>query len=199
MLWVNRSCSLLRSYQRSNHSNSNIPTELAYPNSPSSNHNDLPTFLDYASRIDLDPKSTTYVGTHYEYTVGSSLERFGISLKRIGGRSDYGIDLLGTWETPSSSEPLKVLVQCKALARKAGPNLIRELEGTFVGAPLGWRGEGVIALLVTQKPATKGVRESLGRSRWPMGFIMCSGEGKVSQMLWNRRAEEEGLLGMGVE
>jgi hypothetical protein len=165
---------------------------------PTGNHHDLPSFLDYASRVGVDQQSSVYVGTLYEYTVQSSLERLGISLKRVGGRSDYGIDLLGTWNVPSTTSPLKVLVQCKARTAKAKPSEIRELEGAFVGAPSGWRGTGVLALLVSQQQATKGVRDALGRSRWPMGFVMCTDQGKILQMLWNRKADDEGLLGVGV-
>jgi hypothetical protein len=31
-----------------------------------------------------------------------------------------------------------------------------------------------------------------------MGYVMCTTEGKVLQMLWNRRADDAGLLGLGV-
>jgi hypothetical protein len=173
--------------------------ELEYPDSVTSHHNDLPSFLGYASRIGLDTNSGTYIGTHYEYTVGKALKCYGMQLKRIGGRSDCGIDLLGTWTVPSASQPLKVLIQCKAHAsKKIEPSQARELEGAFVGAPPGWRGSGVLGLLVTQKSATKGVREALGRSRWPMGFVLCNAEGKILQMLWNRKAEQAGLEGIGV-
>jgi hypothetical protein len=172
--------------------------ELQYPPSPNANHNDLRSFLEYASRIDLDPQSTTYIGTHYEYTVQSALEGLGMSLKRTGGKSDYGIDLLGTWSLPSAPQPLKVLIQCKAFARKIEPSQARELEGAFVGAPQGWRGPSVLGFLVSQKSATKGVREALGRSRWPMGYVLCGADGKILQMLWNRRAEHEGLEGIDV-
>lgn len=55
-----------------------------------------------------------------------------------------------------------------------------------------------MGILVARNPATKGVRDSLGRSRWPMAFISCSKDGRVEQMLWNRRAEEQGLEGVGV-
>lgn len=171
--------------------------ELIYPDSPTSNHKDLTSFLQYAQRSGLDQKSTTFVGTHFEYTVANSLSRLGFSLQRIGGSSDYGIDLLGEWTVPSSDKPLRVLVQCKSIQRP-GPHLIRELEGAFAGAPPGWRGSGVLGLLATEKAATKGIRDALGRSRWPMGFISCSRAGHLHQMLWNQRAEEEGLGGMGV-
>lgn len=185
--------------------------EPLYPQPPSPHHSDLGSFLSYVDRTGLNPNSTVYVGTHYEYTVASALSRYGISARRCGGASDFGIDLLGTWalpvppvppaspsSSPSSPRPLRVIVQCKASSRNIGPSVIRELEGSFVGAPVGWRGAGVLAFLVTQGTATKGVRDSLGRSNWPMGFISCSGGGLVRQVLWNRRAEEEGLDGIGI-
>lgn len=164
----------------------------------SSHHNDLSSFIGHATRINLDPNSNVYVGTHFEYTVQESLQRWGMSLKRIGGSNDYGIDLLGTWAIPSLSQPLKVIVQCKASSTGNGTANTRELEGSFIGAPQGWRGSGVLALLASQRAATKGVREAFARSRWPMGYVYCTSEGKILQMLWNKRAEEEGLGGISV-
>ncbi|KAK3940634.1 hypothetical protein QBC46DRAFT_384653 [Diplogelasinospora grovesii] len=178
---------------------------LIYPDPPTTAHSDLDSFLRYSERTGLDPKSTVFVGTHYEYTVAAALSRFGFRLRRIGGASDAGIDLLGTWSVSSAATParpqfnLRALVQCKAIQKSAGPRLVRELEGAFVGAPAGWRGPGgLVGFLVADRPATKGIRESLGRSRWPMGFISCSRAGHVEQILWNRRAEDEGLQGLGV-
>lgn len=174
---------------------------LKYPEPPSANHCDLQSFLEYASSDQAGRnyvRSTVYAGTHYEYTVQSALQRLGLSLQRVGKVSDYGIDLVGTWPLPTSKVPKKVLVQCKAHAEKLHPSVARELEGAFVGAPPGWRSDGVLALLVTCGVSTKGVREALGRSRWPMGFLCCTKEGKVLQFLWNRRAEEDGLLGLEV-
>lgn len=171
---------------------------LIYPEPPTSSHHDLASFLAHAERTGLNPTSTIYVGTHYEYTVAQVLARYGFYLRRIGGHSDYGTDLLGTWTVPSCPEPLKVLVQCKAISRKSAPNLIRELEGAFVGAPIGWRGPGVLGIFVTEKPATKGVRASLARSKWPMAFISCTREGLLQQVLWNERAEDVGLETLGV-
>ena len=143
-----------------------------------------------------------YVGTHYEYTVAANLVRYGFRLKRVGGAGDFGTDLLGTWTLSPHNAPkrhLRVIMQCKAgAAQKTGPQHIRELEGALAAAPPGWRGEGVLAILVSQKPATKGVREAVGRSKWPMGFVACSKDGAILQMLWNRGAEEGGLQGIGV-
>jgi hypothetical protein len=172
--------------------------KVIYPDRLSTNHHDLKTYLDYASRAGLDSKSTVFVGTRYEYTVQEVLKRLGFSLQQTGGASDYGIDLLGEWKLPAVPLNLRVLVQCKALAKKSGPNFVRELEGAFVGAPAGWQGNGVIGLLVSQKPATKGMRDALARSRWPMGAVTCTSEGRLVQMLWNKKAEDEGLTGVGV-
>lgn len=171
---------------------------VVYPEQGSAYHNDLSSFLAYVDRTGLDPKSTVYVGTHYEYIVASTLSKYYFSLKRIGGTSDYGVDLLGTWSLPSTQESFRVLVQCKAGFQKIGPHLIRELEGAFVGAPAGWRGTNVLGFLASERTATKGIRESLGRSRWPMGFVCCSSDGHIRQILWNRKAEEIGLDGIGV-
>ncbi|KAJ6785195.1 hypothetical protein PWT90_01606 [Aphanocladium album] len=193
-----------------------LQEQLIYPAPSTTQHSDLPTFQSYAKRTGLDEKSTVYVGTHYEYTVAAHLRRYGFDLRRIGGARDRGTDLVGTWTLPvatttpaepaaSSPPPLKVLVQCKAgVGQRVGPQHIRELEGTFAGAPPGWRGDGVLAILVCERTATKGVREALGHSRWPMLFVYCerrssTGEGgAVRQMLWNKRAEEQGLDGLGV-
>ncbi|GAP84830.1 putative conserved fungal protein [Rosellinia necatrix] len=178
---------------------------LIYPEAPSKDqHNDLPSYIAYAERINLDVESQVFVGTHYEYSVTSALCALGFDLRRVGGQSDKGIDLLGTWSVPSTPEnlPMRVLLQCKAYSSaktaRVGPQHIRELEGAYLGAPPGWRGSGVLALLVTQRPATKGIRDALANSRWPIGYVSCSRDGMLGQMLWNRRAEEEGLEGMGV-
>ncbi|KAK3491664.1 hypothetical protein B0T13DRAFT_58380 [Neurospora crassa] len=165
--------------------------------SKSSNHHDLPSFLQYAKRTGLGHETTVFVGTHYEYTIASLLTAYGFSLNRVGGQHDFGIDLLGTWSVPTAERPLRVIVQCKAI-QSTRPHLIRELEGAFVGAPVGWRGSEVFGVLVASKTATKGTRDALARSRWPLVFIGCSREGKVEQLLWNHRAEQEGLQGLGV-
>ncbi|PKS08919.1 hypothetical protein jhhlp_003532 [Lomentospora prolificans] len=189
-----RSC-LTLSRQPLRRISSIVPRRKAiFPDASSSSHSDLQSFLKYAQKSGLNPKSTVYVGTHYEYTVAASLAQYGFSLKRVGGASDFGIDLLGSWAFPSSAEPLKTLVQCKAGA--IGPHTIRELEGAFVGAPVGWRGPGVLGILASRKVATKGVADALARSRWPMIFFCCSTDGIISQARWNHRAEQEGLEGL---
>lgn len=203
LLHVFAQASQLRIYrtslaQRKRFSSASEAPPLVYPKSPTSRHHDLASFLDYADRSGLDPNSTTYVGTHYEYTAALALARYGFSLKRIGGQSDYGIDLIGTWSVPSSPQPLRVLLQCKAISRKVSPHIMRELEGAYVGAPVGWRGSDVFAFLVSENPITKGTMDALRRTRYPMGFIACSRTGQLHQIAWNNPATELGLQGLGV-
>jgi hypothetical protein len=171
------------------------------PSPPSQQHNDLTTFLSYAERISLPPTSTVYVGTHYEYTVLQSLRRYALALHRIGGRDDAGIDLVGTWHLPEREREraLRVLVQCKALKTKLGPNLVRELEGAIRQAPVGWRTGQTAGVLVSPREATKGVRDALARSSYPLFWMMVELDGTLKQALWNARAEELGLGPLRVE
>ncbi|EQL35175.1 hypothetical protein BDFG_03156 [Blastomyces dermatitidis ATCC 26199] len=179
---------------------SDIPAPPIPPASPTSQHHDLPSFLDYAARTSLDPTSTTYVGTHYEYTVRQALRLWALDLTRIGGRLDSGIDLVGSWHLPDpNSQPLRVIVQCKALKNKVGPNVVRELEGTFAGAPVGWRGQGILGMLVSSRESTKGLRTALLKSRYPLVWIFAELDGRVRQVLWNKRADDAGLAALGVE
>lgn len=170
------------------------------PTPPSQTHHGLPSFLTHASRTSLSPSSSTYIGTHYEYTVARTLRASALTTHRIGGRADAGLDLVGTWHVPGLQPALRVIVQCKALRAKAGPNLIRELEGAFRQAPpVGWRGESVLGMLVCPREATRGVREAMARSAFPLFWVMVERDGGVRQALWNGRAEELGLGLLGVE
>lgn len=93
-------------------------------------------------------------------------------------------------------------MQCKALKAKTSPETIRELEGIFAGAPVGWRGENVIGVLCAKREATRGVREAVRRSAAPVIWIMVEdlgrGSGKVRQMLWNQRVSQLGAEGVGI-
>lgn len=185
---------------------STIPARLLAPTS--SKHHDLATFLAYASAAKLKTTTTVYRGTLFEYTVASTLRTHGFDLHRTGRSNDLGIDLLGWWDLPSSNvtkrnrdqkgrhNALKVLIQCKATAPK--PSTVRELEGAYVGAPAGWRGDGVLAILVASREATKGVREALQRSQWPMALMQITVEGELKQFLWNPVAARMGLEGLNV-
>ncbi|CAL5868166.1 uncharacterized protein PFLUO_LOCUS2390 [Penicillium psychrofluorescens] len=168
---------------------------------PSTHHHDLPSFLSYAERISLPQTSTVYVGTHYEYTVLHKLRQCALTLHRVGGRDDAGIDLMGTWHLPERERELalRVVVQCKSLKTKLGPNLVRELEGALRNAPVGWRTEQTVGMLVSPREATKGVRDAMARSGYPLLWMMVERDGTMRQALWNARAELLGLGPLGVE
>lgn len=103
--------------------------------------------------------SNTAIGTAFELATLSFLTKqpLCLSLIRVGGKNDRGVDLRGWWELPQLS-PLKisassaqrissskqkaeveeirrrkrwsVIVQCKAESKAVGPGVVRELEGT---------------------------------------------------------------------
>lgn len=170
------------------------------PSTPSQqHHDDLASFLAHAQRTSLPPTNTVYQGTHYEYTVQQALRRLAFSLYRVGGRDDAGVDLVGTWHLPGREHPLRVFIQCKALSRKASPNLVRELEGSFGFRVAGWQRGGVgvgiekVGVLVSSREATKGVRDAMARSRYPVVWMMVRRDGIVQQVLWNRVVEGLGV------
>ncbi|KAE8352532.1 hypothetical protein BDV28DRAFT_135000 [Aspergillus coremiiformis] len=169
------------------------------PPHPSSHHYDLPSFVAYANRTSLSAATTAYIGTHYEYTVQQTLRSSAFTLHRVGGRDDAGIDLVGTWHLPHREHPIRVIVQCKSLKTKLSPNLVRELEGTFHQSPVGWRTGDEVGVLVGPREATKGVRDALARSKYPLIWMMIERDGAMRQVLWNGRAEQLGLVGLGVE
>lgn len=169
--------------------------------------------------------STVHVGTSYEDLCARTLPRLDFQdLTRIGGPGDKGIDLLGKWLPLSirhtMSPPLNVVVQCRAVARKAGPAMVRELEGALAGAPGEWRGEDTIGVLCARRQVTAGVRDALRRSRRGVVWVMVeelvgaekegkmvsreemdegaggseqsreASEGRIRQVLWNDRVQE---------
>lgn len=79
-----------------------------------------------------------------------------------------------------------MLVQCKATKGKAGPEMVRELEGA-VGAA---KEEGTMGVLCGKGEVTRGVRDAVKRSRVGVVWIRVCGEGKVRQILWSRVAGE---------
>ncbi|PPJ55648.1 hypothetical protein CBER1_09545 [Cercospora berteroae] len=166
-------------------------------------HHDLATFQAYAAARNLNQASTVFRGTNFEYMVRQALSAYHFDLHRTGKANDLGIDLLGQWSlpqdtgagrAPADARVLKVLIQCKLST--AQPCNVRELEGAHVGAPSGWRGDGVMSFLVSSKPATAGVRAALQRSRLPMGFLQITEQGQVRQFIWNNIAQEARLVGM---
>ncbi|KAI7164357.1 hypothetical protein KC349_g786 [Hortaea werneckii] len=195
--------------RRKSSTNDEVPPRLLPPTSQK--HHDLASFLEYAERTSLNPTSTVYRGTHFEYTAAQALGDYAFKLRRTGRSNDLGIDLVGHWHLPASSattagsdtpdagaagHAMPVLVQCKA--SKLTPSMVRELEGAYIGAPAGWRGDGVLAVLVSTVPATKGVSAAVQRSQWPLAVMQIERDGILKQFLWNAKAAEAGLTGLGV-
>ncbi|KZP08097.1 hypothetical protein FIBSPDRAFT_874846 [Athelia psychrophila] len=97
------------------------------------------------------PLSTVQKGTAFEERGLKLLhDHLSMSLTRVGGKSDGGVDLQGWWwlpplidltgvPLPSSSSGhehgerrrLRVFVQCKAEKKKFSPNYVREMEGVL--------------------------------------------------------------------
>jgi hypothetical protein len=104
--------------------------------------------------------SAVHRGTAFEKRSLSVLEKYlSMSLRRVGGKSEGGVDLHGWWWLPAvtlshpspsyspvSASPealassssdmiprrrIRVLAQCKATKQKMGPNIVREMEGVL--------------------------------------------------------------------
>ncbi|KAJ7190942.1 hypothetical protein GGX14DRAFT_529009 [Mycena pura] len=129
--------------------------------------------------------ATVHRGTLFEERSMRILQdHLSMSLRRVGGRSDGGIDLMGWWWLPPSDldaappgphhslptrRRLRVLAQCKAEKKKPGPNYVRELEGVLhrymslasADADAAARDRArapappLVALLVSESPFTK--------------------------------------------
>ncbi|KAI0360557.1 hypothetical protein OH77DRAFT_1418517 [Trametes cingulata] len=95
------------------------------------------------------PMTTVMKGLRFEQRSLRLLrEHLSMSLRRVGGKGDGGIDLQGWWwlpaecvhqsvavqEVPGSTARarLRVVAQCKAEEKKIGPRYIREFEGTIL-------------------------------------------------------------------
>ena len=162
----------------------------------STEHHDLQSFLEFAERKKLNTETAVYKGTHYEYIVLEALKPFGFHLERIGKSNDKGTDLVGHWSLPGEPHEIKVLVQCKV--SRGLPSAIRELEGAYAGAPSGWTGDNVLALLSSSKAMTKGVLEGIQRSPSALGALHIDSDGLARQFIWNAVAGQKGLAGVGV-
>lgn len=133
-------------------------------------HHDLRSFLRWSSRRNTNTESTSYVGTHYEYTVAKALKQYGFTLGRSGGPNDQGIDLIGHWPVPTIPKDLTILVQCKVSRPTSA--VARELEGACSGGRSEWRREGVMAWLTSPNPPSLATWQTIERSPRPMGFAL---------------------------
>ncbi|PYH76229.1 hypothetical protein BO82DRAFT_296792 [Aspergillus uvarum CBS 121591] len=185
--------------------------QLPVPPISKHKHYNRASFIDFARRHDLSRSSTLFIGNLYEYTVQTELRHAAaLLLHRTGGRSDNGIDHLGTWHLPGHEVPIHVAVQCKAHRRRVGPQSIRELEGVIARRmPHTWRLQGQepgqveagprVGMLVNRREASAGVRAALQRSALPLVYLMVDLRGVLRQALWNEAVEALGVAPLGVE
>ncbi|PPQ82526.1 hypothetical protein CVT25_007135 [Psilocybe cyanescens] len=128
--------------------------------------------------------SAVHKGNAFEERSLKLLEQtMSMSLKRVGGKEDGGIDLVGWWWLPNDGDAtdptpstqtrrIRILGQCKAEKKKMGPGYVRELEGVlyrFMTMPstilshgeetessiLGQSQIPMVALLISESPFTK--------------------------------------------
>ncbi|KAK6346901.1 hypothetical protein TWF696_007002 [Orbilia brochopaga] len=190
----------LRSHARPKTTSRALPPSIRRASSPSPiTHTDIPSFLRYANLAGLNPTTTVFTGTLYEYTVLAALSRLpGISLTRIGGKDDAGIDLQGFWELPrltstnSDSTQIKIpmIVQCKFGGEKSwkGPQYVRELEGALANHPI-----DALGVLAGVRDMTPGMRRQMLSSRRALGFIKVTpldGIYKAKNKALNHEEEE---------
>ncbi|KAF9447684.1 hypothetical protein P691DRAFT_801934 [Macrolepiota fuliginosa MF-IS2] len=95
----------------------------------------------YTTNVLPAPLSTVHRGINFEGRCIALLERhLSMSLKRVGGKGDGGVDMFGWWWIPDASKDasisgrrrrIRVIAQCKAEKKKIGPKYVRELEGVL--------------------------------------------------------------------
>ncbi|KAF9010432.1 hypothetical protein BDZ89DRAFT_1078111 [Hymenopellis radicata] len=113
--------------------------------------------------------STVFRGTTFENRCLRILESTfrGMTLRRIGGKDDGGVDILGWWDLPCKRR-LRILAQCKAEKKKSAPRYIREMEGVAMVYRAGLSAipfddeadakpsaSNIVAFLLSESPFTK--------------------------------------------
>ncbi|KAK0192343.1 hypothetical protein F5146DRAFT_498885 [Armillaria mellea] len=122
--------------------------------------------------------STVFRGTTFENRSLTILQNaFGMALRRVGGKNDGGVDLVGWWGLPTATpgtttSRLRVVAQCKAEKKKFSPRYVREMEGVAwrygsiptegseAASPIPWPDDDhntgpLIALLLSESTFTK--------------------------------------------
>ncbi|WVQ75140.1 hypothetical protein IAR50_004749 [Cryptococcus sp. DSM 104548] len=135
-------------------------------------------------------RTTIQIGTAFEkHALAFLTSSMSMSLRRVGGAGDGGVDLKGWWwvpgETSSHTESvreefrrLRVVAQCKAEKKSVGPRAVRELEGVM--SQLEYRrekssSEATVAIFLSQTGFTKNAMIHASQSRAPMMLFHLPG------------------------
>ena len=175
---------------------------------------DLKSFLQHAGST--DSKSTVHRGTLFEWQTHEVLEKsLGMRLRRVGGKSDGGIDLRGTWPllrnlpslqkgeqndvSPLAPAPTtSIIVQCKNTKAGCTPDHVRSLVGS-AGALYPDNNSSRIAVLATSsnKRYTADTISYFMDSNMPLALArICNVQ--LESLLFNPVAEETILNGLAV-
>jgi hypothetical protein len=114
-------------------------------------------------------------GTQFEQLALNLLSKQKFQLRRVGGRSDGGIDLRGTIDL---HQEWNVFVQCKCESTKPGPKYIRELEGV-IGMEV-----NAFGILATLQPWTLETRQRFLHSTHSMMGLVIAQE-RIQSMWLN--------------
>lgn len=154
--------------------------------------------------------SSVHRGTAFERRAMHLLQaNLSMSLCRIGGKSDGGIDLQGWWWLPFApnafTDPtlrwrVRVFAQCKAEKKKIGPKYIREMEGVlhrYHNNP-----NPMVALFISESRFTKEALLRMQSSSIPffMLHLPSEHEDAIGSVVWNHALSgTNGLLQGKVE
>lgn len=139
--------------------------------------------------------STVHRGAAFEKRALRLLQaNLSMSLNRVGGKSDGGIDLRGWWwlpftqnafNDPTHRQRVRVFAQCKAEKKKIGPKYIREMEGVLhrhFDDP-----NPMVALFVSESLFTKEALLRMQSSSIPFFLLHLPSmhEDGIGSMVWN--------------
>ncbi|KAF8329436.1 uncharacterized protein EI90DRAFT_3281117 [Cantharellus anzutake] len=171
-------------------------------------------------------KSAVQRGTEFERRSLLVLQKhLSMSLNRIGGKSDGGIDLQGWWWLPSFAltrkefddglrRRVRVLAQCKAIQKKMGPNFVREMEGVLFQYSNETAASAsqlidtmipTVAVLISQSPfTTSTILRAMSSSHSPIGSAiwnraLCGDDGLLRGQIearWERNPNGSGRPGL---
>lgn len=154
---------------------------ISTSNTLTKNEQLLTSFL---KQTDKDVTSTVYRGTLFELQTLASLESTcSMQLHHVGGKSDGGIDLRGSW-----FNNISILIQCKNSKGGCTPDHIRQLMGTTtLYANNKNRTIGILST-VSHKQFTRDVISHFNSSPVPLGLATVQ-DTTLKSLMFNKKAQ----------